>query len=224
MCQNDNIEIKSVAVLTSRQSWFVPFAQEFVDSLKARGCKSELFHNHDDVDESFHVVFILSYFCIIDDEFLKQHRYNLVVHESDLPDGKGWAPLFWQILEGKVDIPVVLFEASTKVDAGDVYLKDHIVLQGHELHDEIREKQALKTIELCSRFLDSYKQIEPVRQSGVESFYPRRTPKDSELDVEKGIAEQFNLLRIVNNDAFPAFFYWEGKKYILKIYEEESNS
>jgi len=210
--------------LTSRQSWFVPYAQEFVDSLEERGYRSKLLYDHDGVDEAFDVVFILSYFRIVGKDFLGRHRFNLVVHASDLPQGKGWAPLFWQILEGKNTIPIVLFEATAGVDEGDIYLRDEIVLEGHELNDEIREKQALKTIELCNRFLDSYRQIEPVRQSGVESFYPRRTPKDSQLDVEKSIAEQFNLLRIVNNEMFPAFFYMQGQKYILKIYKEKDNS
>jgi len=57
----------------------------------------------------------------------------------------------------------------------------------------------------------------PTTQSGVESFYPKRTPKDSNLDINKTIKEQFNLLRIVNNEEFPAFFEIDGHRYALKI-------
>lgn len=51
---------------------------------------------------------------------------------------------------------------------------------------------------------------------GKESFYPKRSPKDSELDINKSLNEQFNLLRIASNEDFPAFFYKDGKKFILK--------
>ena len=35
------------------------------------------------------------------------------------------------------------------------------------------------------------------------------------------IFEQFNHLRIVDNNNYPAFFYKDDKKYILKIEEAE---
>jgi methionyl-tRNA formyltransferase len=144
------------------------------------------------------------------------------VHESDLPKGRGWAPLFWQILEGRNKIPIVLFEATEKMDSGDIYIKDFIKFEGHELHDEIRKKQAEKTIELCLKFLNKYGKLKPKKQKGSPTFYRKRTPADSELNINETIKNQFNLLRIVNNDQFPAFFYYKGHKYILKIYKEKN--
>lgn len=217
----DKMRFQNVAVLTSEESWFVSYAQKLVEILREEGYQSELFHDHQDIEEAFQVVFILSYFNLIKKQFLKKHKHNLVVHESRLPQGKGWAPLFWQILEGENRIPIVLFEAAENVDAGDIYISDYIVLQGHELHDEIRELQAQKSVELCLEFLDNYKNLRPVRQTGKETFYARRRPKDSELDVNKSISKQFDLLRIVSNEGFPAFFYHKGFKYILKISKEE---
>jgi len=217
----NKIRFKNIAVLTTKESSFVPYARKFVENLREKGYQAELFHNHEDVKEKFQIVFVLSYFNIVEGAFLKKHKHNLVVHDSQLPQGKGWAPLFWQVLEGKNEIPVVLFEAAEDVDAGNIYISDYIVLQGHELHDEIRELQAQKSVELCLEFLDNYKNLRPVRQTGKETFYARRRPKDSELDVNKSISEQFNLLRIVSNEEFPAFFYHKGFKYILKISKEE---
>ncbi len=42
---------------------------------------------------------------------LDRHQHNLVIHPSNLPQGKGRASLAWQILEGKNEIPIVMFEA-----------------------------------------------------------------------------------------------------------------
>jgi len=47
------------------------------------------------------IVFILGYTKILKNNFLKKNKYNLVVHESNLPKGKGFAPVQWQILNKK---------------------------------------------------------------------------------------------------------------------------
>ena len=81
--------------------------------------------------------------------------------------------------------------------------------------------QGEKTIELCLKFVQEYKTIKPLKQEGESTFYNKRTPKDSELDINKTIKEQFNLLRTVNNEKYPAFFEINGEKYILKILKED---
>lgn len=223
MCAKSSIRKNHIAILTSKKSWFKPYARDLETKLIKKGYKTALFHHHGEINASYQIVFILSYFSIITEEFLKKHKYNLVVHESDLPEGKGWAPLFWQVIEGKNKIPVVLFEAKPEVDSGDIYLKDDIILEGHELHNEIRCLQARKTIELCLNFLDNLDRLKPAKQSGTESYYYRRTPRHSELDMNKSIKEQFNLLRTVNNEEFPAFFNYKNHKYIIKIYKDENS-
>lgn len=213
---------KTVAVLCSAESWFVGYAEKLVTLIMGKGLRCSLFYDHKDVPEEFEVVFILSYFKIIPEAYLKRHRHNLVVHESDLPHGRGWAPLFWQVLEGKDRIPVVLFEASDKADEGLVYLKDFIELTGTELHHDLRELQAQKTMEMCIRFIDEYDELKTIPQAGIPAEYRKRNPSDSELNIDKTIRDQFNVLRIVDNEEYPAFFYNKGKKYILKIYKAKA--
>jgi methionyl-tRNA formyltransferase len=215
------MNFKKVAVLTSKNSWFVPYAKQFIKILKKKRLSAKLFFDHENISEEFEIVFILSYFKIIPKEFLLKRKHNLVVHESDLPKGKGWAPLFWQILEGKNEIPIVLIEAFERMDEGVIYIKDSILYEGHELHDEIREKQAKKTMDLCLRFIEEYENLKPIKQLGKGTIYKKRTTFDSELDINKTIKEQFNLLRIVNNEEFPAFFYHKGQRYIMKIYKTD---
>jgi len=43
------------------------------------------------------------------------------------------------------------------------------------------------------------------------------TLNDSRLDIDRSIKEQFNLLRVVGNEEYPAFFEINGHKYLLKI-------
>ncbi len=206
----------NIAILTSPDQWFVPYAKMLCEQISG----SELFFHHQDITESFDTVFILSYHKIIPQQFLEKHRHNIVVHASALPQGKGWAPLFWQVLEGKNKIPFTLFEATEQMDNGDIYFQDTLVLTGYELNDELRDKQAKHTLAMCHTFINTYELMKKTPQTGVESQYPKRTKNDSRLDIDQSIREQFNLLRIVNNTEYPAFFEINGHRYILKIEEE----
>ena len=130
--------------------------------------------------------------------------------------------MFWQILEGKNEIVFTMFEADEKVDNGPIYMKKTLKLDGYELNPELREKQAKQIINMCLEFVNNYEKYKnPTPQEGEETFCPKRTPKDSKLDINKSIKEQFNLLRIVDNENYPAFFEINGHKYILKIYKEK---
>lgn len=203
-----------IAILTTPGQWFESYAH----ALSGRLNGAQIYFDHREVAHSYDVVFILSYHKIIEEEYLRRHRHNLVVHASDLPEGKGWAPLFWQVLEGKRNIVFSMIEASAGVDAGDVYMKKSLALTGYELNEELRQKQAQLTIDMCLEFIADYEaHRNPTKQEGVESFYKKRSSKDSELDPDKTIREQFNLLRIVNNDEYPAFFNIDGRRYELQI-------
>ena len=152
--------------------------------------------------------FYLSCGQIVHANILAQFRHNLVVHESDLPRGKGWSPLTWQVIEGENRIPATLFEATEKVDSGVIYAQEWMEFEGHELIDELREAQAKATIKLCKQFVDSYPHIldNAREQIGESNYYPRRLPDDSRISPEKSIPELFPLLRVADYNRYPCFF------------------
>lgn len=169
--------------------------------------------------KKYDVVFILGYTKILSKEFLYQNKLNLVVHESNLPHGKGFSPLQNQLINNKNEIVISLLEANEIVDSGDIILQTKIYFDGTELYKKIRRKQADATIDIIEKFLKSYPNFIRRQQVGKSSYYPKRNPSDQELDINKSIIENFNLLRIGNNDLWPSFFKYKGKKYIIKISE-----
>lgn len=200
-------------------SWIIPYANELAEKITTElGYETNFTTKHENISKG-NVLCLLSCEKIFSN--LELNKYNLVVHESDLPQGKGWSPLTWQILEGKNAIPITLFEAQEKVDSGVIYKKTTIDLEGHELIEEIKHLQGLATQKLILDFLKNIVHMKGIEQEGKESFYPKRTEKDSELDPSKSIDEQFNLLRVCDNERYPAFFMKNGKKYLVKIYREE---
>jgi methionyl-tRNA formyltransferase len=72
---------------------------------------------------------------------------------------------------------------------------------------------------LCRAFIAGYPETarQSRAQTGEPSYYPRRRPDDSRLDPNKTLAEQFNLLRVVDNERYPAFFEHHGQRYLVKV-------
>jgi len=164
------------------------------------------------------ILFLIACNEIVGKDIRKNFKKILCVHESDLPKGRGWSPCVYYVLEGENKIPVTLFEASDKVDSGDIWKKIYFDLEGHELADEINSKVALKTLELIDFAIQNFDRITPIPQEKTgESYFPRRTPDDSVLDVNKTIAEQFNLMRIADENRYPCFFFFKGYRYKLTL-------
>jgi methionyl-tRNA formyltransferase len=212
-----------ISIFTDKTSWLVKYLHSFIEKIRLNH-ECNIYHDTNQRIEG-DIAFFLSYYEIVSVEKLLLHKNNLVVHASDLPNGKGWSPLTWQILEGMSDIKITLFEATKKVDSGDIYLQETMHFKGHELINEMRQELAKTTLNMCYEFIENYDSIKKMakKQSGKETFYPRRSFKDSKLDINKTIQEQFNLLRVVENESYPAWFEYMNFQYKLKIEKIEND-
>jgi len=210
--------VVKISIVTDKSSWINAYIPTLRAQLQKKGHGVRWIHDDHHVQQG-DLAFYLSYGKIVGRAILQRNTHNLVVHESDLPKGKGWSPVTWQVLKGRKRIPVTLFEAVEALDAGPIYLKTTFALEGHELIDEIRRLQAEKTLALCTSFVQRYpgivKQATP--QRGRSTFYARRRAEDSRLDPRRSLRAQFNLLRVVDNEKYPAFFEFRRHRYRLAI-------
>ncbi|WP_407886543.1 hypothetical protein, partial [Scytonema sp. NUACC26] len=99
------------------------------------------------------ILFLISCHEIILPDDRKKYSASLVIHASDLPEGRGWSPHIWQIVEGRNRITVSLIEAQDPVDSGAIWAQRHLVLEGHELCDEINAKLFAIELELMNHAL-----------------------------------------------------------------------
>ncbi len=213
-------ETLAISILVDEpNSWIHPFVRLLKERITVQFPHKVVIYSTASAIPSGDMLFILGCTSMISQEILQRNTHNLVIHESDLPQGRGWSPISWQVQDGQNRIPVVLFEASMALDAGPIYIKDYIELDGTELLPGIKQKQGEKTIELVCRFLEQWPHISQTPQKGKASYYPRRTRQADELDIQKTIAEQFNHLRIVHNENYPAWFVYNGERYLLKIFK-----
>ncbi|MEK7194233.1 MAG: formyltransferase family protein [Patescibacteria group bacterium] len=208
--------MKITLVSDNPGSWIHPYVAELARLLRADGHDVSVVGDSKGIPTGG-ITFLLACERIISEETLGRSLHNLVIHESALPKGRGWSPMTWQILEGKNEIPITLFEAEVEVDSGAIYFQDVMKFKGHELVDELRKVQGEKTIELARRFVREYPNVAGREQTGEVSHYERRRAEDSELDSTKTLAELFDQLRVVDNERYPAYFRHRGHVYTIKI-------
>ena len=214
----------SLAILSDSNTWLNPHLAELVGRWLSAGHRVVWAHREQALRPG-DFCFYLGCGQIVSGETLAMYRHNLVVHESDLPKGRGWSPLTWQILEGMNRMPVTLLEASEAVDSGVIYAQEWLDFSGDELVHELRDRQAQATLDLCERFVSDPPRILSAGkpQAGIKSYYRRRRPADSVLDVSRTIDEQFNVLRVADNDRYPAYFERRGVKYEVRVSKASSD-
>lgn len=207
-----------VAVLSDISTWMNSYIPRIIEILNTAGHDVDWSHHPDDIKPS-EVCFLLSWERIVPTSFRERFQHCLVVHASDLPRGRGWSPMTWQILSGARRIPLTLIEAEDEVDSGDIYLQNSIETEGHELIDELHDLVGEQITVMCIEFVQRYPEItrEARPQIGEPTYFARRIPADSKIDIKESIESQMNLLRVVNNEKYPAFFDFMGHKYLLRV-------
>lgn len=168
------------------------------------------------------LLFLISCSQIVNDSTRRAYQKVLVIHASDLPHGRGWSPLVWQIIEGKNEIAVSLLEAEDPVDSGALWGQRLLKFDGTELYDEINSALFAAEIELMDFAVEEFDSAVPIPQaeSGA-TWYRRRNPEDSSLDPDKTLAEQFDLLRVADPERYPTFFDFRGVRYEIAIRKQE---
>jgi len=164
------------------------------------------------------ILFLISSHEIVTKKVLKQYAASLVIHASDLPEGRGWSPHIWQIIEGRRNITVSILEAEEKFDTGAIWQKKSFHLEGHELFDEINEQLFKIELDLMDFAIENIGKLAPIPQKKYsQTYYRKRTLNDSRIDPEKSIVEQFGLLRVADPTRFPAFMDYCGFRYRIKL-------
>ncbi len=167
------------------------------------------------------LLFLISCHEIISAADRNKYRKTLVIHASDLPKGRGWSPHIWQLVHGATEITLSLLEAEDSVDSGAIWSKEKLVIPKSALWNEINKIVFDGELALMTFAMKNFNVINPVPQpKDVEAtYFPKRTPEMSEIDPQKSIIEQFDLIRVCDPVRYPATFHYLGRKYKIKLEE-----
>lgn len=163
------------------------------------------------------ILFLVSCSEFVPKPVRQRFRYTLVLHASDLPQGKGWSPHVWSILQGANCVTVSLINAEDEIDSGDIWHAATFNLDGTELYQEINQKLFAVEVSLIEWACKHIDNASPRVQEGEQSYFKRRSPEHSRIDPELSLAEQFDLLRVCDEERFPAYFDFRGQRYRIRL-------
>ncbi|WP_324759582.1 methionyl-tRNA formyltransferase [Haloarcula sp. GH36] len=141
-------------------------------------------------------------------------------HASDLPRGRGGAPINWQILSGESEITLSLFEYLEEVDAGPIYGKERVPIQQRDTVATILEKIATAAMRLCDRLKETTPTPDPQSTAGA-TYRPRRQPQDGLIDWSQSTRVIFDWIRAQTKPYPGAYSFFAGEQ--VRVWEASTD-
>lgn len=130
----------------------------------------------------------------------------IAFHMTDVPFGRGGSPLQNLIVRGYSDTKLTALRMTGEFDAGPVYLKKPLSLDGSAL--EIYERAASLTAVMIEEIISS--DIEPDEQTGEATVFARRTPAESEIPEDLDPEGVYDFIRMLDAPGYPKAFVKYG--------------
>jgi hypothetical protein len=141
-------------------------------------------------------------------------------HSSDLPQGRGGAPINWSIIHGESELTISLFRYTPGVDAGDIVTKTSIPI---EERDDVRTVIDRLGIAACDGLKSVREEIARGEIGGVAqslegaTYRPRRQPQDGIIDWHRSAHDIQNWIRAQATPYPGAYTFFEGGKLIIWV-------
>ena len=135
-------------------------------------------------------------------------KYECVCfHMTDLPYGRGGSPLQNLILRKNKDTKLSAIKMNTKIDAGPIYYKRTLSLNGSAGQIYLRcSKLCLKLIEKIIKYNPS-----PVEQKGKIVKFKRRQPNQSKVPKNANLIDIYDYIRMLDAPGYPKAYINIGK-------------
>lgn len=149
-------------------------------------------------------------------------RKNVILfHSTNLPEGKGWAPIYYTLIKDLQYYTISGIFAVDNVDSGDIIIQAKFKIKSNYTAETLREWDDEICIILLKKILEIFqgKEIKGKKQKGISSIYPRRKPEDNEINLNVKFIDIINHLRACEKN-HPAFFVYNETKYFVKIEPE----
>lgn len=154
-------------------------------------------------------IFIPHFSYMISEEIFENFRC-VVFHITDLPYGRGGSPLQNLIVRGHKETMISAISVSKDVDAGDIYLKRPLNLNGSAEEIFIR---ATSVIEVMIKEIIK-KEPKPNKQNGKVVKFNRRKPEDGNINNLNYLNEVYDYIRMLDCEGYPkAFIETENFKF-----------
>lgn len=146
-------------------------------------------------------IFFLHWNWMVPVELWSQHEC-VCFHMTDVPYGRGGSPLQNLIVAGNSETKVTALRMVEKMDAGPVYGKRAMTLEGRA------EEIYLRVSDLCWEMIHWMISNEPapIPQEGEVTKFIRRRPEQSILPDQGDLVDVFDHIRMLDAPTYPLAF------------------
>ncbi len=132
-------------------------------------------------------------------------------HMTDLPYGRGGSPLQNLIIRGHRTTKLTALRMVEDFDAGPVYLKKDLSLEGSSA-EEIYIRASYLSAEMIRDIVET--ELDPQPQHGEPVLFKRRQPSQSQIQRPKDLNALHDFIRMLDAEGYPrAFFEYNGFRY-----------
>ncbi|WP_311172598.1 methionyl-tRNA formyltransferase [Halobellus ordinarius] len=208
--------------LASKQANFVPFSKLVSDT----NCR---LHETEDINSSETFEWLQELnpdLCLCGgwSQIIKPRVLNvpdrgfLGFHSSRLPEGRGGAPVNWNLIDGADEVWISLFYYEAGVDAGDVITQGSVPVTHRDDVATVFDALASKACQLLSsvrRRLETDSVSADPQTVSNATYRPRRQPQDGLIDWARDPDQQYDWVR-AQTDPYPgAYTFYSGERLIV---------
>ncbi len=143
----------------------------------------------------------------------------IIFHMTDLPYGRGGSPLQNLIVRGKTKTKISALKACDTLDAGAIYLKKELSLEGSATEIFERTSKIIFT-EMIPYIIKN--EPKPVPQKGDIVRFERRKPEESSIMNIDDLEKIYDSIRMLDAEEYPLAFV-ETPKYKIEFSDAKLN-
>jgi len=154
-------------------------------------------------------IFFLHWSWKVPPEIICNHKC-VCFHMTDVPYGRGGSPLQNLISRGHRQTKLTALLMVDEFDAGPVYLKEPLCLEGNA--EEIFIRATYLSAKMIKRIIAE--NLQPVFQTGETVIFKRRTPEQSRIEKQESLQALHDFIRMLDAEGYPkSFLEYEGFRY-----------
>ncbi len=123
-------------------------------------------------------------------------------HMTDVPYGRGGSPLQNLIVRGHRDTKLTALRMTGELDAGPVYLKNDLCLEGGA--EEIYIRASALSVKMVQQIVQD--EIRPLPQTGEVVNFVRRKPEESRIGNLDSLERLHDFIRMLDAEGYPRAF------------------
>lgn len=150
-------------------------------------------------------IFFPHWSWLVPEEILKEFTC-ICFHMTDVPYGRGGSPLQNLIVREHQNTQLSALKMTAELDAGPVYLKCPLSLDGSA------QEIFIRSAELTAQMIASIIALAPtpIKQVGKITIFERKTAEESEIQGNETIKKLYDLIRMLDAETYPKAFLHYG--------------